>query len=192
MLSLRRAFSTSVPRALRLRFSWVRRRTAVGRIPRRATLAFRHGANCSSGAGNPRARPRRRRRDGGKEAQGVKATKSVKTMAGYAMSFDRLGLWMAERAKSTSRCHPRALRFRYSTASWPPLGWSQPGRTPKSGFVLFSALIRTPSNTTRKSSPRFAATLIRNNAISNTLSTKLGSIGPLFLRKASRSRPRPC
>jgi hypothetical protein len=29
-------------------------------------------------------------------------------MADYAMSFDRLGLWMSTRAKSTTLCHPEA------------------------------------------------------------------------------------
>ena len=43
----------------------------------------------------------------GKRRKAGKATKPVKTMADYAMSFDRLGL-EAERAKSTSLRHPQA------------------------------------------------------------------------------------
>src|SRR5271155_4720385 len=43
-----------------------------------------------------------------KRRKAGKATNPVKTMADYAMSFDRLGLWMAERAKSTSLRHPQA------------------------------------------------------------------------------------
>lgn len=36
------------------------------------------------------------------------SAKPAKTMADYAMSFDRLGLWMSERAKSTTLRHPQA------------------------------------------------------------------------------------
>ena len=43
-----------------------------------------------------------------KRRRARKSAEAAKTMADYAMSFERLGLWMSERAKSTTLLHPQA------------------------------------------------------------------------------------
>jgi len=43
-----------------------------------------------------------------KRRRARKSAEPAKTMADYAMPFDRLGLWMSKRAKSTTLLHPQA------------------------------------------------------------------------------------
>ena len=139
--------------------------------------------NCSSGTGNPRARPRRRRRDSGKEAQGGKGAKPVKTMADYAMSFDRLGLWMAERAKSTSLRHPQATSLSMLDGAVASVVAGPASMNPEEWVCPLLGVDPDAFNHDTEEFSAIAATLIRHNAISNTLSTKPESFEPLFLRR---------
>jgi yecA family protein len=128
----------------------------------------------------------------GKKRKPQKRTKPAKTMADYAMSFDQLGLWMSERTKSTTLRHPEATSLSMldgavaavvaGPVSMMPEEWVCPliGVDPddfKHDTETFSAI---------------AATLMRHNATSNTLSTKPESFEPLFLGRpdgAIEARP---
>ena len=99
----------------------------------------------------------------------------AKTMADYAMSFDRLGFWIGERARSATLPHPQATSLSAVVAgpvSMMPEEWVCPllGVDPDDfnhDTETFSAI---------------AATLTRHNAIVNALSTKPESFEPLFVR----------
>ena len=110
--------------------------------------------------------------------------KPTKTMADYAMSFDKLGHWLDGRAQSATLLHPKAGSLSMldgaiaavvaGPVSMPPEEWVCPmlGADPDAfnhDTEEFSAI---------------AATLMRHNAISDTLSTKPESFEPHFARTA--------
>jgi uncharacterized protein len=112
------------------------------------------------------------------------ARKPAKTMADYAMSFEKLGSWLTARAQSATLLPPEASSLSMldgavaavvaGPVSMPPEDWVCPllGVDPDAfnhDTEEFSAI---------------AATLMRHNAISETLSTKPESFKPLFARTA--------
>lgn len=110
--------------------------------------------------------------------------KPAKTMADYAMSFEKLGHWLSRRLQSAALLRPKARSLSMlddaiaavvaGPVSMPPEDWVCPllGVDPDAfnhDTEEFSAI---------------AATLMRHNAISETLSTKPESFEPLFVRTA--------
>src|SRR5271154_4609549 len=118
-----------------------------------------------------------------KRRKAGKATNPVKTMADYAMSFDRLGLWMAERAKSTSLRHPQATSLSMLDGAVASVVAGPASMNPEEGVCPLLGLGPDAFNHYTEEFSAIAATLIRHNAISNTLSTKPESFEPLFLRR---------
>src|SRR5208283_4370157 len=113
------------------------------------------------------------------------ARKPEKTMADYTMSFERLGHWLNTRVQSATLRHPKATSLSMldgavaavvaGPVSMPPEDWVCPllGVDPDAfnhDTEEFSAI---------------AATLMRHNAISETLSTQPESFEPLFARTAA-------
>lgn len=119
----------------------------------------------------------------GKRRKAGKATKPVKTMADYAMSFDRLGLWMAERAKSTSLRHPQATSLSMLDGAVAAVVAGPASMNPEEWVCPLLGVDPDAFNHDTEEFSAIAATLIRHNAISNTLSTKPESFEPLFLRR---------
>ena len=117
----------------------------------------------------------------GKRRKAGKATKPVKTMADYAMSFDRLGLWMAERAKSTSLRHPQATSLSMLDGAVASVVAGPASMNPEEWVCPLLGVDPDAFNHDTEEFSAIAATLIRHNAISNTLSTKPESFEPLFL-----------
>jgi uncharacterized protein len=118
-----------------------------------------------------------------KRRKAGKATNPVKTMADYAMSFDRLGLWMAERAKSTSLRHPQATSLSMLDGAVASVVAGPASMNPEEWVCPLLGLGPDAFNHYTEEFSAIAATLIRHNAISNTLSTKPESFEPLFLRR---------
>ncbi len=112
-----------------------------------------------------------------------KATRPVKTMADSAMSFDRLGLWMAERAKSTSLRHPLATSLSMLDGAVASVVAGPASINPEEWVCPLLGVDPDAFNHDTEEFSAIAATLIRHNAISNTLSTKPESFEPLFLRR---------
>src|SRR5277367_6086912 len=113
-----------------------------------------------------------------KRRKAGKATNPVKTMADYAMSFDRLGLWMAERAKSTSLRHPQATSLSMLDGAVASVVAGPASMNPEEWVCPLLGLGPDAFNHYTEEFSAIAATLIRHNAISNTLSTKPESFEP--------------
>ena len=119
----------------------------------------------------------------GKRRKAGKATKPVKTIADHAMSFDRLGLWMAERAKSTSLRHPQATSLSMLDGAVASVVAGPASMNPEEWVCPLLGVDPDALNHNTEEFSAIAATLIRHNAISNTISTKPESFEPLFLRR---------
>ena len=111
------------------------------------------------------------------------SAKAAKTMADYAMSFDRLGLWMSERAKSTTLRHPQATSLSMLDGAIAAVVGGPVSMMPEEWVCPLLGVDPDDFNHDTETFSAIAATLMRHNAISNTLSTKPDSFAPLFLRR---------
>ncbi len=113
-----------------------------------------------------------------------KATKTAKkTMADYAMSFDRLGLWIGERARSASLRHPEATSLSMLDGAVAAVVAGPVSMNPEEWVCPLLGVDPDAFNHDTEEFSAIAATLMRHNAISETLSTKPESFEPLFERK---------
>lgn len=119
----------------------------------------------------------------GNRRKAARATKSVKTMADYAMPFDRLGLWISERARSTSLRRPQATSLSMLDGAVAAVVAGPISMNPEEWVCPLLGVDADAFNHDTEEFSAIAATLMRHNAISNTLSTKPESFEPLFERK---------
>jgi len=112
------------------------------------------------------------------------ARKPAKTMADYAMSFERLGVWMNERAKSASLRHPQATSLSMLDGAVTAVVAGPVSMNPEQWVCPLLGVDPDAFNHDTEEFSAIAATLMRHNAISNTLSTAPESFEPLFLRKS--------
>jgi yecA family protein len=129
----------------------------------------------------------KRPRSAGKSAEPAKTT-----MADYAMSFDDLGLWLAERAKSKTLRHPQATSLSMLDGAIAAIV-AGPVSMPQEEWVCpLLGVDPDDFNHDTETFSAIAATLMRHNAISNTLPTKPKNFEPLFLRRPNGELdPRP-
>ena len=120
--------------------------------------------------------PRRRR------AAGKSAAPTKTTMADYAMSFDQLGLWISERAKSTTLPHPRATSLSMLEGAVAAVVAGPVSMMPEEWVCPLLGVDPDDFNHDTQTFSAIAATLMRHNLISETLSTKPESFEPLFVR----------
>ena len=120
----------------------------------------------------------KRRKAAGKSAEPAKTT-----MAEYAMSFDQLGSWMAERAKSTTLRHPQATSLSMLDGAIAAVVAGPVSMMPEEWVCPLIGVDPDDFNHDTETFSAIAATLMRHNAISTTLSTRPDSFKPLFLRK---------
>jgi len=98
------------------------------------------------------------------------------------MSFDRLGLWMSERAKSTTLLHPQATSLSMLDGAIAAVVAGPVSMMPEEWVCPLLGVEPDDFNHDTETFSAIAAALMRHNAISNTLSTKPDSFKPLFLR----------
>jgi yecA family protein len=120
----------------------------------------------------------------GKRQRTREARKSVKTMADYAMSFERLGLRMSERARSATLRHPQATSLSMLDGSVKAVVAGPVSMNAEEWVCPLLGVEPDAFNHDTEEFSAIAATLMRHNAISNTLSTAPESFEPLFLRNA--------
>lgn len=114
------------------------------------------------------------------------------TMADYAMSFDQLGLWMSARAKSTRLRHPQATSLSMLDGAVAAVVAGPVSMHPAEWVCPLLGVAPDAFNHDTKTFSAIAATLMRHNAISETLSTKPESFEPLFLRRSDgKTDPQP-
>ena len=108
----------------------------------------------------------------GNRRKAARATKSVKTMADYAMPFDRLGLWISERARSTSLRRPQATSLSMLDGAVAAVVAGPISMNPEEWVCPLLGVDADAFNHDTEEFSAIAATLMRHNEISNTLSTK--------------------
>jgi uncharacterized protein len=110
------------------------------------------------------------------------ALKPVKTtMADYAMSFDQLGQWMSERARSPKLRHPQATSLSMLEGAVAAVVAGPVSMAPEEWVCPLLGVDPGAFNHDTEEFSAIAATLMRHNAISETLSTKPESFEPLFV-----------
>ena len=117
----------------------------------------------------------------GKRRRAGKSAEPAKTMADYAMPFERLGLWMSERAKSTTLRHPQATSLSMLDGAIAAVVAGPVSMMPEEWVCPLLGVDPDDFNHDTETFSAIAATLMRHNAISNTLSTKPESFEPLFV-----------
>ena len=119
-----------------------------------------------------------------KQRQGTRgARKPTKTtMADYAMSFERLGQWMSERARSPTLAHPQATSLSMLDGAVTAVVVAPVSMAPEGWMCPLLGVDPDAFNHDTEEFSAIAATLIRHNAISEALSTKPESFEPLFVR----------
>ena len=118
----------------------------------------------------------------GKRRRTGKSAEPARTMADYAMSFERLGLWMSERAGSTAPDPLRATSLSMVDGAVAAVVAGPVSMMPEEWVCPLLGVEPDDFNHDTETFSAIAATLMRHNAISNTLSTKPESFKPLFLR----------
>jgi uncharacterized protein len=111
-----------------------------------------------------------------------KSAEPAKTMADYTMSFDRLGLWMSERAKSTTLRQPQATSLSMLDGAVAAVVAGPVSMLPEEWICPLLGVDPDDFNHDTQTFSAIAAALMRHNAIVDTLSTKPDSFEPLFLR----------
>jgi uncharacterized protein len=119
-----------------------------------------------------------KRRTPGKSAWAAKTT-----MADYAMSFDELGRWMSERAKSPKLRHPQATSLSMLDGAIAAIVAGPVSMMQEEWVCPLLGVDPDDFNHDTETFSAIAATLMRHNEISNALSTKPESFEPLFLRR---------
>ena len=119
-----------------------------------------------------------------KQRQGTRgARKPAKTtMADYAMSFERLGQWMSERARSPTLAHPQATSLSMLDGAVTAVVVGPVSMAPEGWMCPLLGVDPDAFNHDTEEFSAIAATLIRHNAISEALSTRPESFEPLFVR----------
>ena len=120
--------------------------------------------------------PKRRR------AARKSAAPTKTTMADYAMSFDQLGLWLSERAKSTTLPHPQATSLSMLEGAVAAVVAGPVSMMPEEWVCPLLGVDPDDFNHDTETFSAIAATLMRHNLISETLSTKPEGFEPLFVR----------
>ena len=115
-----------------------------------------------------------------------RSAEPAKTMADYAMSFDRLGLWIGERAKSATLRHPQATSLSMLDGAVAAVVAGPVSMMPEEWVCPLLGVDPDDFNHDTETFSAIAATLMRHNAIVNTLSTKPESFEPLFVRTPRR------
>lgn len=105
-------------------------------------------------------------------------------MADYAMSFDKLGHWLDRRAQSTTLPHPKARSLSMLDGAIAAVVAGPVSMLPEEWVCPMLGVDPDAFNHDTEEFSAIAATLMRHNAISDTLSTKPESFEPLFLRTA--------
>ena len=119
--------------------------------------------------------------------------KPVKTtMADYAMSFERLGQWMSERSRSPTLRHPRATSLSMLDGAVAAVVAGPVSMLSEEWVCPILGVEPDAFNHDTEEFSAIAATLMRHNAISDTLSTRPRSFEPLFVRSPNGEvDPRP-
>jgi yecA family protein len=114
------------------------------------------------------------------------------TMADYAMSFDQLGVWMSARAKSTRLRHPQATSLSMLDGAVAAVVAGPVSMHPEEWVCPLLGVAPDAFNHDTKTFSAIAATLMRHNDISETLSTEPERFEPLYLRNEDGEiDPRP-
>jgi yecA family protein len=100
-------------------------------------------------------------------------------MADYAMSFDRLGLWIDERAKSATLRHPQATSLSMLDGAVAAVVAGPVSMMPEEWVCPLLGVDPDDFNHDTETFSAIAATLMRHNAIVNALSTKPENFEPL-------------
>jgi uncharacterized protein len=119
---------------------------------------------------------------GKRRTMGKRAAPAKTTMADYAMSFDELGLWMSERAKSATLLQPQATSLSMLDGAIAAIVAGPVSMMQEEWVCPLLGVDLDDFNHDTQTFSAIAATLMRHKAISNTLSTKPGSFKPLFQR----------
>jgi uncharacterized protein len=119
---------------------------------------------------------------GKRRATGKSATPAKTTMADYAMSFDELGLWMSERAKSPKLRHPQATSLSMLDGAIAAIVAGPVSMAQEEWVCPLLGVHPDDFNRDTRTFSAIAATLMRHNEIGNTLSTRPESFEPLFRR----------
>ncbi len=117
-----------------------------------------------------------------KRRRTASSAEPAKTMADYAMSFDRLGLWIGERAKSATPRHPQATSLSMLDGAAAAVVAGPVSMMPEEWVCPLLGVDPDDFNHDTETFSAIAATLTRHNAIVNALSTKPESFEPLFVR----------
>ena len=119
-----------------------------------------------------------------KQRRGTRgARKPAKTtMADYAMSFEQLGQWLSERARSPTLRHPRATSLSMLDGAVAAVVAGPVSMAPEEWVCPLLGVEPDAFNHDTETFSAIAATLMRHNAISETLSTRPKSFEPLFVR----------
>ena len=118
-----------------------------------------------------------------KRRRTARSAEPAKTMADYAMSFDRLGLWIGERAKSATLRHPQATSLSMLDGAVAAVVAGPVSMMPEEWVCPLLGVDPDDFNHDTETFSAIAATLTRHNAIVNALSTKPESFEPLFVRR---------
>jgi yecA family protein len=114
------------------------------------------------------------------------AQKPVKTtMADYAMSFEQLGQWMSAREKSPQLRHPQATSLSMVDGAVSAVVAGPVSMMPEEWVCPLLGIDPDDFNHDTEVFSAIAATLMRHNAISETLSTRPETFEPLFVQKAN-------
>src|SRR5208337_800146 len=134
--------------------------------------------------GRARCRKTRRGMTPPKQRWGTRgARKPAKTtMADYAMSFERLGQWMSERARSPRLRHPQATSRSMLDGAVTAVVVGPVSMAPEEWVCPLLGVDPDAFNHDTEEFSAIAATLSRHNAISEALSTRPESFEPLFAR----------
>ena len=103
------------------------------------------------------------------------------TMADYAMSFERLGQWMSERARSPTLRHPQATSLSMLDGAVAAVVAGPVSMASEEWVCPLLGVDPDAFNHDTEEFSAIAATLMRHNAISETLSTRPESFEPLFV-----------
>ena len=103
-------------------------------------------------------------------------------MADYAMSFEALGLWMSERARSMTFRHPQATSLSMLDGAIVAVVVGPVLMVPEEWVCPLLGVYPDDFNDDTETFSAIAATLVRHNLINKTLAGKPESFEPLFLR----------
>lgn len=112
------------------------------------------------------------------------ARKPAKTMADYAMSFEKLGHWLSKRAQSPTLLHPKASSLSMLDGAVAAVVAGPVSMPPEDWVCPLLGVDRDAFNHDTEEFSAIAATLMRHNAISDTLSMEPESFQPFFARTA--------